>query len=93
MLTQDHSGYSTPMLRRALGIALQGQNLSSGAVANLWFAAPYVLTLVIMLRISWQVTLLSLLLMPLFVLPARWIGRTMARLSREAAVHNATMNT
>jgi len=26
-------------------------------------------------------------------LPARWIGRTMARLSREAAIHNATMNT
>jgi simple sugar transport system permease protein len=36
----------------ALGIALQGQNLSSGAVANLWFAAPYVLTLGIMLLTS-----------------------------------------
>jgi ABC-type multidrug transport system fused ATPase/permease subunit len=31
--------------------------------------------------------------MPLFLLPARWIGRTMAGLSREAAIHNATMNT
>ena len=31
--------------------------------------------------------------MPLFLLPARRIGRTMARLSREAANHNATMNT
>ncbi|MFL6180806.1 MAG: ABC transporter ATP-binding protein, partial [Actinomycetes bacterium] len=51
------------------------------------------LTLVVMLRISWQVTLLSLVLMPLFLLPARWIGRTMAGLSREAAIHNATMNT
>src|SRR6478672_9387119 len=39
------------------------------------------------------VTLMSLLLMPLFLLPARWIGRTMARPSREAAIHNATMNT
>ena len=37
--------------------------------------------------------MLSLVLMPLFLLPARWIGRTMARLSREAAIHNATMNT
>ena len=62
----------------------------SGVITNI---VTLTLTLVVMLRISWQVTLLSLLLMPLFLLPARWIGRTMARLSREAAVHNATMNT
>ncbi len=62
----------------------------SGVITNI---VTLTLTLVVMLRISWQVTLLSLVLMPLFLLPARWIGRTMARLSREAAVHNATMNT
>ncbi|OBA90850.1 ABC transporter [Mycobacteriaceae bacterium 1482268.1] len=62
----------------------------SGVITNV---VTLTLTLVVMLRISWQVTLLSLLLMPLFLVPARWIGRTMARLSREAAVHNATMNT
>src|SRR6478672_9827822 len=62
----------------------------SGVITNV---VTLTLTLVVMLRISWQVTLLSLVLMPLFLLPARWIGRTMARLSREAAVHNATMNT
>jgi ABC-type multidrug transport system fused ATPase/permease subunit len=62
----------------------------SGIITNI---VTLTLTLVVMLRISWQVTLLSLLLMPLFLLPARWIGRTMARLSREAANHNATMNT
>ena len=62
----------------------------SGIITNI---VTLTLTLVVMLRISWQVTLLSLLLMPLFLLPARRIGRTMARLSREAAIHNATMNT
>src|SRR5690348_3914344 len=62
----------------------------SGVVTNI---VTLTLTLVVMLRISWQVTLLSLLLTPLFVIPARWIGRTMAQLSREAAIHNATMNT
>ena len=62
----------------------------SGVITNV---VTLTLTLVVMLRISWQVTMLSLLLMPLFLLPARRIGRTMARLSREAAVHNATMNT
>ncbi len=62
----------------------------SGVITNV---VTLTLTLAVMLRISWQVTLLSLVLMPLFLLPARWIGRTMARLSREAAIHNATMNT
>ncbi len=62
----------------------------SGVITNI---VTLTLTLVVMLRISWQVTLLSLVLMPLFLLPARWIGRTMTRLSREAAIHNATMNT
>ena len=62
----------------------------SGVVTNL---VTLTLTLVVMLSISWQITLLSLVLMPLFLLPARRIGRTMARLSRESAIHYATMNT
>lgn len=62
----------------------------SGVITNV---VTLTLTLAVMLRISWQVTLISLLLMPLFLVPARWIGRTMARLAREAAAHNATMNT
>ncbi|MDY6997495.1 MAG: ABC transporter ATP-binding protein [Actinomycetota bacterium] len=62
----------------------------SGVVSNL---VTLTLTVVVMLGISWQITLLSLALMPLFVFPARRIGSAMARLSREAAVHNATMNT
>src|SRR5690348_8201446 len=40
----------------------------SGVVTNI---VTLTLTLVVMLRISWQVTLLSLLLTPLFVIPAR----------------------
>ncbi|MBP2450229.1 ABC transporter ATP-binding protein [Mycolicibacterium lutetiense] len=62
----------------------------SGIVANV---VTLTLTLVVMLSISWQITLLSLALLPLFVLPARRIGTRMAGLSREAAIHNATMNT
>ncbi|MGV0745262.1 ABC transporter ATP-binding protein [Mycolicibacterium sp. XJ870] len=62
----------------------------SGIVANL---VTVTLTLVVMLSISWQITLLSLLLVPLFVVPARRIGARMAELSRKAAAHNATMNT
>lgn len=62
----------------------------SGVVSNL---VTLTLTLAVMLGISWQITLLSLALMPVFVIPARRIGTAMARLSREAAIHNATMNT
>ncbi len=62
----------------------------SGVVSNL---VTLTLTLVVMLTISWQITLLSLLLTPLFLLPARRIGTAMARLSYESAISNATMNT
>ena len=62
----------------------------SGVVSNV---VTLTLTLVVMLSISWQITLLSLVLVPLFIVPARRIGATMAKLAREAAVHNATMNT
>jgi ATP-binding cassette subfamily B protein len=49
------------------------------------------LTLVVMLQISWQITLLSLVLLPVFVVPARRMGARLARLEREAANHNSTM--
>src|SRR5215212_576296 len=62
----------------------------SGVVANI---VTLTLTMAVMLSISWQITLLSLVLVPFFILPARRIGATMARLSREAAINNATMNT
>lgn len=52
-----------------------------------------VLTLTVMIGISWQITLLALLLLPVFVLPARRMGGRIARLRREAADHNAAMGT
>ena len=52
-----------------------------------------VLTLIAMLTLSWQITLLSLLLLPVFVLPARRFGRRLASLELEAANHNSLMGT
>lgn len=60
----------------------------SGVVGNL---VTLVLTLVVMLGISWQVTLLALVLLPVFVVPARRMGRRLAGIQREAADHNAAM--
>ncbi|MGK2319355.1 ABC transporter ATP-binding protein [Gordonia rhizosphera] len=62
----------------------------SGVVSN---AVTLALTLGVMFAISWQITLLALILLPIFVLPARRMGRRMAALSREAAEHNARMST
>ncbi|WP_396122987.1 ABC transporter ATP-binding protein [Actinokineospora sp. UTMC 2448] len=62
----------------------------AGVVGNL---VTLILTLVVMIGISWQVTLLSLVLLPVFVLPARRMGTRLAALRREAADHDATMNT
>ncbi|QCU79494.1 ABC transporter ATP-binding protein [Citricoccus sp. SGAir0253] len=60
----------------------------SGVVMNL---VSLVLTLGVMLSTSWQVTLVSLVLLPVFLLPARRMGRTLAELSRTRANHNAAM--
>jgi ABC-type multidrug transport system fused ATPase/permease subunit len=60
----------------------------SGVVGNL---IALVLTLVVMLTTSWQVTVLALVLLPIFVIPARRMGNRLAGLEREAASHNAAM--
>jgi ATP-binding cassette subfamily B protein len=62
----------------------------SGVVGNVVMLA---LTLVVMIGISWQITLLALVLLPAFVLPARRMGTRLARLEREAAHHNSVMST
>lgn len=60
----------------------------SGVVGNVVTLA---LTLAVMLSLSWQVTVFALVLLPVFVLPARRMGRRMAELNREAADLNAAM--
>ncbi|PNV31539.1 ABC transporter [Streptomyces sp. DH-12] len=62
----------------------------STVVANV---VTLVLTLGVMLTLSWQITLLALVLLPVFVVPARRMGRRMAGLQREAAALNAAMGT
>ncbi|WIX97960.1 ABC transporter ATP-binding protein [Amycolatopsis mongoliensis] len=62
----------------------------SGLVTN---TIQLALSLAVMLTLSWQVTLLALVLLPIFVLPARRLGRRMAGLQREAANLNAGMTT
>ncbi|MFD0264735.1 ABC transporter ATP-binding protein [Kitasatospora indigofera] len=65
-------------------------NTLSGVVGNL---VTLLLTLAVMLTLSWQITLLALVLLPVFVIPARRTGSRMAKLQREAANLNASMGT
>nr|WP_246198472.1 ABC transporter ATP-binding protein [Actinomadura syzygii] len=50
-----------------------------------------VVVLVTMMILSWQVTLIALLLLPVFVLPAKWVGKRLQRVSREQMVLDAEM--
>ena len=61
----------------------------SSIVSNL---ITVVLTVAVMAFLSWQITVVALLLLPLFVFPARRIGRKLQVLTREAYNLNAQMN-
>jgi len=49
------------------------------------------ITLVAMALLSWQITLVALALLPVIVLPARWVGRRIQAITRESYNLNATM--
>lgn len=61
----------------------------SGVVSN-------VLTLCLvagaMFTLSWQITVLSLLLLPAFIYPTKWVGRKIQNLTRESFNTNAEMS-
>ena len=50
-------------------------------------------SLVAMLLLEWRLTLLALVVLPLFVVPARRVGRRLQDISRQQMQHNAAMNT
>jgi ATP-binding cassette, subfamily B, bacterial len=61
-----------------------------GVVGNL---ITVTIVLITMFLLSWQVTILSLILVPLFLLPARWMGRRLQALTKEQMQVNAQMST
>ncbi|MCH9815037.1 MAG: ABC transporter ATP-binding protein/permease [Actinomycetia bacterium] len=62
----------------------------SGVVGNL---ITVVVILVTMFLLSWQITLAALILVPLFLLPARWMGRRLQDLTRNQMIWNAELST
>lgn len=71
-----------------IGAQAAFSSVLSGAVSNTISVA---LVLAAMFALSWQITLVSLLLVPLFVLAARWMGQRLAGLTREQMTMNADM--
>ncbi|MCF6474282.1 ABC transporter ATP-binding protein [Nonomuraea sp. MG754425] len=61
----------------------------SSVVANV---VSLVLVLGAMLALSWQVTLVALVLLPIFVVPAKYVGRRMSALTREQMQLDAEMS-
>jgi ATP-binding cassette, subfamily B, bacterial len=61
----------------------------SGLVSNV---VSLVLTAGVMFSLSWQITALALVLLPIFVLPARRIGARLQGITRESYNLNASMN-
>ncbi len=51
-----------------------------------------VLVLATMFALSWQITLVALVLLPLFLLPMRWVGKRLQRVTREQMVVDAEMS-
>lgn len=61
----------------------------SGVVSN---SVSLVLVTGTMLILSWQITIVSLLLLPLFLIPTKWVGKKLQSLTRESFSLNAEMS-
>ncbi len=51
------------------------------------------LVLIVMFFLSWQITIISLIILPIFVFPAKRVGRRLSVITRESYALNAEMNT
>ncbi len=87
--TRTHTGALVSRLNNdVIGAQRAFTSALSGVVTNV---IALVLTVVVMLSLSWQITVLALVLLPVFVIPARRVGAKVGALEREATEHNAAM--
>ena len=61
----------------------------SGVVSNV---VSLILVVITMLVLSWQITIVSLVLLPLFLIPTKWVGRRLQGLTRQSFQLNAEMS-
>jgi ATP-binding cassette subfamily B protein len=61
----------------------------SGVLSNV---VTLILVTTTMLFLSWQITLVSLVLLPVFLIPTKWVGRRLQALTRDSFNLNAAMS-
>ncbi len=61
----------------------------SGVISNL---LSLILVAITMFTLSWQITLVSLVLLPVFLLPTKWVGRKLQGYTRQSFDMNAQMS-
>jgi ATP-binding cassette subfamily B protein len=89
--TRTHTGVLiTRLYNDVLGAQSAFTNTLASVLSNL---LSVTFTLAAMIVLSWQVTLVSLALLPVFLVPARQLAPKLAALTRESYGRNAAMNT
>jgi ATP-binding cassette subfamily B protein len=81
------------LTQRLNGDVLGAQRAFTSTLSSLvsnTLTAVFVITA--MVSLSWKVTLISLLLLPAFIAPVRWVGRKLAAITRQAMDLNAVMS-
>ncbi|GHS88102.1 ABC transporter ATP-binding protein [Actinomycetota bacterium] len=80
------------LVQRLNGDVLGAQQAFTSTLSNVVSnVLTVVLVIAAMLSMSWQITLLSLVLLPLFILPVRTMGRRLAAITQESYTLNADM--
>jgi ATP-binding cassette subfamily B protein len=80
------------LVQRLNGDVLGAQQAFTSTLSNVVSnVLTVVLVIAAMLSLSWQITLVSLVLLPAYVLPARAMGRRLATVTQEAYGLNAEM--
>ncbi|MHA3702313.1 ABC transporter ATP-binding protein [Jatrophihabitans sp. YIM 134969] len=88
--TRTQTGALTNRLNSdVLGAQQAFTSTLSGLLSNI---VSLVLTAAVMFTLSWQITLIALVMLPVFVLPAKRIGRRLQAITRESYDLNASMN-
>ncbi|WP_146931703.1 ABC transporter ATP-binding protein [Cellulomonas xylanilytica] len=78
------------LVQRLNGDVLGAQQAFTSTLQNVVSnSLTIVFVLAAMLSMSWQLTLLSLVLLPAFIFPARWFGKKIAAITRESYALNA----
>ncbi|MDR1393515.1 MAG: ABC transporter ATP-binding protein/permease [Bifidobacteriaceae bacterium] len=88
--SRTHTGALTQRLNGdVLGAQRAFTSTLSSLVSN---TLTVVFVIAAMVSLSWKITLVSLVLLPVFIAPVRWVGRKLAAIARRAMELNATIS-